>query len=390
MVSEQGRARWRAAVCVAVAAAAWLPSIHVFFGAKERDMGVRHEALLAAELAASAEGARLGEMRAGNPEWDLLSRTFLALSLANEAVAAPARKEASLAQLDRLIAETRSLVERHGDSYFLLPYGSRAAFAPRPARSLFVEGELLLMMSARRLAGPGGPAADEMKTRAAALASWMSAGEVASAESYPDECWTFCNTAALAALALHDAASGEDHGALERRWVQQARERLIDPATGLLVSSYHRDGRAIEGPEGSSLWVSTHFLSIIDEPFAREQYARARAQLGREVLGFGVAREWPEGAPRRPDVDSGAVIPLLDASAGSSGLWLIGAATMGDREALSGLMSSLDLAAFPSTTAGGLRYQAAGRVGNAALLYALSQGPLFSLVRDRAAVRRGS
>jgi hypothetical protein len=246
------------------------------------------------------------------------------------------------------------------------------------------------MMSARRLAGPGGPSLEETRARAEAIASWMSAGEVVSAESYPDEAWTFCNTAALAALALHDADSGDDHSALGRRWVQVAKQKLIDPSTGLLISSYRRDGTPLDGPEGSSIWVATHFLSLIDEPFAREQYAIARGKLGREVLGFAVAREWPVGSPRRLDVDSGAVVPLLDASAGSSGLWFIGAATMGDQKALSGLLASLDLGAFPSETPHGLRYQAAGRVGNAALLYALSQGPLFSRARERTSTRRGS
>src|SRR6185295_13694576 len=101
-----------------------------------------------------------------------------------------------------------------------------------------------------------------------------------------------------------------------RAWVESAKQRLVEPRTGLLVSSYHLDGRWKDGPEGSSIWMAIHDLMIVDEAFARDQYARARRELIGDALGFGYAREWPRGARGATDVDSGPIIPLLDASAG--------------------------------------------------------------------------
>ena len=39
--------------------------------------------------------------------------------------------------------------------------------------------------------------------------------------------------------------------------------------------------------------MTAHCLQLIDEEFAADQYRRARKELGRELLGFGYAREWP-------------------------------------------------------------------------------------------------
>lgn len=65
--------------------------------------------------------------------------------------------------------------------------------------------------------------------------------------------------------------------------------------------------------------MSASNLLLVDEEFARDQYARARRERGASFLGFGWAREWPDreraGAPQ-PDVDSGPIVPLIHASAG--------------------------------------------------------------------------
>jgi hypothetical protein len=78
----------------------------------------------------------------------------------------------------------------------------------------------------------------------------------------------------------------------------------------------------------------------------------------------------------RPDVDSGAIIPLIDASAGSSGLALVAASAFEDEEWLDGLLRSLELAGFRD----GGRYLASNAVGDAVLLYALTNGPLRRMV----------
>ncbi|XXY48024.1 hypothetical protein WME91_49300 [Sorangium sp. So ce269] len=68
------------------------------------------------------------------------------------------------------------------------------------------------------------------------------------------------------------------------------------------------------------------------------------------------------------------------ASAGSSGLALLGAAAFGDAPYLGALLTSLDFAAFPVREGDRLRYAASNQVGDAALLYALSFGPLWERI----------
>lgn len=63
------------------------------------------------------------------------------------------------------------------------------------------------MMSARELVAPHARWRDESRARAARIEGAMRRSPTLSAESYPDECWTFCNTTALAALATKVKAS---------------------------------------------------------------------------------------------------------------------------------------------------------------------------------------
>ncbi len=158
----------------------------------------------------------------------------------------------------------------------------------------------------------------------------------------------------------------------------------MEPRTGLLISSFRLDGARKDGPEGSSIWMVAHCLQLIDAAFARDQYARARRELGRELLGFGYAREWPDASRGPADVDSGPIVPLLRASPGSSGLALLGAAAFGDRDYFSALSASLDLAAFPTAEHGALRYAAGNLLGDAVVLYAQVLGPLWREVQRRA------
>ncbi|MBW2255468.1 MAG: hypothetical protein JRI25_12835 [Deltaproteobacteria bacterium] len=209
----------------------------------------------------------------------------------------------------------------------------------------------------------------------------MNDGASGSAESYPDECWTFCNTTALAAILVADRIFGTDHRAFAEEWVSRAREALMDEETGLLVSSFALDGRHLDGPEGSSIWFAAHNLLLVDEVFAEDQYWRARAALGRGVLGFGYAREWPPSWAGPADVDSGPIVPVLGASAGSSGLALVGAGAFADRRFQDALLSSLNLAAFPIRSGDALAYQAGNQVADAVFLYALVQGPLWDAVK---------
>jgi len=82
-----------------------------------------------------------------------------------------------------------------------------------------------------------------------------------------------------------------------------------------------------------------------------------------------------------PDIDSGPIIPVFDISAGSSGMAFIGASTFRDDKFLTSLAATLDFAGFSSRTGGRLKYCASNQVGDAALLYAATLGPLWETIK---------
>jgi hypothetical protein len=377
----------RTALSIIIATALWLPCLHLLHARpaesafstervtpKARALAARHLALWTDPALRAREVAR---MRGTNAEWDFMGRTFLVLALCDMALDEPELRARHLEVVDAIIDETLRLEREAGQPHFLLEYGRHGGWLGG-GRSIFVDGEVALMLGARRLVEDRADYSPLVAERARAIVAAMEGGPALSGESYPDECWTFCNTVALAALRLHDALDGTDHGDLTRRWVARAKETLVHRETGLLVSSYRWDGTPKDGPEGSSIWMAIHCLALVDEPFARDQYERARRELRGELLGFGYAREWPRSWTGPVDVDSGPIVPVLEASTASSGLAFLGAATFDDREWLSSLLASLDFAAFPIEEGDGLRYAASNQVGDAVLLHAMTQGPLWA------------
>jgi hypothetical protein len=365
------------AVALAVATAAWLPLLHYFHRV---DDTARERITASLEKRALDPKDDVDVMRTVNPEWDYMSRTFTVLGLANRALDHESERAAALVAIDRIIEKT--IEESHDQERFLLPYARGKSFVDPSARSVFVDGELLQMIAARELVAPRPDWDSEAGELAAAIEVAMRNSPTLSAESYPNECWTFCNTTALAAMTMLDRARGDHaHAALANDWVLRAKSQLVDARTGLLVSAFTRDGRVLDGPEGSSIWMSAANLLFVDDAFARDQWARARRELGVTLLGFGWAREWPRGDAARPDVDSGPIIPLLDASAGSSGLAVLGASAFGDDAYRDALLASLELAAMPRDDGSGRRYLASNRVGDAVLFDALSFGPLLRMVK---------
>ena len=126
----------------------------------------------------------------------------------------------------------------------------------------------------------------------------------------------------------------------------------------------------------------THCLRLLDEEFGRDQYQRARNELGRELMGFGWSREWPASWKGARDIDSGAVIPGLEISAGGSGMAFIAASSFEDFKFLSSLHTTLEFAALPKHEGGRLKYCASNQVGDAALLYAMVLGPIWEQAKQ--------
>jgi hypothetical protein len=379
-------------VALAVAGGIWLPCIHLFFQGdvdeyfSDSGMAPGAQAIAAFHLRLWADpelrDEEVGRMRASNAEWDFMGRTFLVLSLANMAIRNPEAQERYLEVMDSIIDETIRLEKEEGIYYFLLPYAQQRKWESKSQRSIFEDGEIAMMIAARRLVAEKEEYKPLLAERLHLIEAYMKESRVLCGESYPDECWTFCNSVALAAMKIADVLDGTDHSEFIGEWLKMAKLRLVDKETGLLISSFTFDGLHMDGPEGSSIWLVAHCLQVIDPVFAQDQYDRAKKELSAKILGFGYAKEWPESWRGPMDIDSGPVIPVLDISAGSSGLAFLGAASFGDREYLRDLLTSLNYGGFPERRDGTLRFCASNQVGDSVLLYAMVQGPLWKKVNE--------
>ena len=322
----------------------------------------------------------LTAMRQSNAEWDFMGRTFLALALCEMCERDATLKSDYLPVVDKIIDETISLENECGMHFFLMSYSRTRPYRVQPERSLFLDGEIALMLAARRMVEEKPAYKEPMTARLKIMEERLRSGASMAVESYPDECWIFDHSIALAAIRLGDFLDGADHTTLFRDWSRTARSRLVHKESGLLVSAYDTNNVWMEGPEGSSIWAAVHFIRLFDPALAAEQYTLARRQLGRTLLGFGWSREWPATWRNHVDIDSGVVIPVVDAGAAASGLALIASASFADSEYLRSLRASLNFAAFPVRKNGSLRYCASNAVGDAAMLYAMTLGTLWEKV----------
>lgn len=389
-----GLRRWAGnLVVLLIAALLWLPCLHWFYRPDIREYfgttGVPSKArmLAARHLAIWTDPAlrqqELQKMQVRNPEWDFMSRTYFVLALANMALRDETYKAQALEIMDTILDNTLEIERERGFEHFLLGYGSAGNWKIQPPRSLFVDGEIALMLAARRVVEERREYQPLLSERIDRMMTQMQRSPVLCGESYPNECWIFCNTVALAAIRMADALDGTDHSEFLKTWIETAKRELLEPHTGLLISTFAVNGMpspAGPGPEGSSIWMACHMLQVVDPDFARDQYQRAKKELGGVLLGFGYSREWPRAVPGTPDIDSGPVVPGLGASASASGLAILAAAAFHDTDYYTQLITSLNFAGFPTETDGQLQYQASNPVGDAVMLYAMLEGPLWEYV----------
>ncbi|PTY03532.1 hypothetical protein DB346_06560 [Verrucomicrobia bacterium LW23] len=331
---------------------------------------------------------QISRLRARNAEWDLMARMYLTLALANVALRDTTMQTECLEVIDTIIRETLEQERQSGQEIFFISSQRvrHSEFLNPGKRSIFVDGEVAMMLAARRLVAEHEPWRDEMRLRVRSMAQQMREAPLFCAETYANVCRTRSNAVALAVLRISDSLDGTDHGPFIRAWVGRARVRLIDPRNQLLVSRFDYTDRpnVLVGAEGSSLWATTHFLWLADSTLAQDQYKSAYRQLSGNLLGFGYAREWPDATswpPKPQSTESGALVPLLGASPGSSGQALLAAATFGDTRWPRQLLTSLEFVGFPERRDGKQRYLAGNATGDAIILHALVQGPLWLKVR---------
>ncbi len=183
----------------------------------------------------------------------------------------------------------------------------------------------------------------------------------------------------VAIVALQQYARQHERKYVEtvNKWVESAREHWCDPETGLLVSFLGTDGAPIDGApvKGSYSALNCSYLTMIDEPFAREQYAYLKKNFWKPK---GVLRGFSEYRNSSPllalDIDAGPVIMGLSPSGTA---FATGAATyFGDDEVRTNILRTAEIAGNTIYRGGKRHYALAdiALVGEAVMLAMRTQG----------------
>jgi hypothetical protein len=130
-------------------------------------------------------------MRASNAEWDFMGRSFLVWSLANMGLRDPSSSLLYLETMDRILQETLRLEQERGMYFFLMPYAKGQKYVSQPAHSLFLDGEIALMLASRRMLEEQPAFKPLLAERVNAIADRLRRSPHLALDSYPDECWMF-------------------------------------------------------------------------------------------------------------------------------------------------------------------------------------------------------
>ncbi|MFO0663026.1 MAG: hypothetical protein U0174_03695 [Polyangiaceae bacterium] len=190
-------------------------------------------------------------------------------------------------------------------------------------------------------------------------------------DSYPGETYPVDNAVFIGALGLHAKATGASHEPFFEKWEALARSQWIEQRTGLLYQAVDGvNGAKRDVARGSGTAAAAYYLSFARPNLSRDLWNALRTNLYREVLGFGLVREFVGGG--KGDVDSGPVIFGLGVSA--TGFALGAARAHGDEHVFSSLYASAHLVGLPVDGTGSRNFVSGGPIGDA-ILFAMLTAP---------------
>src|ERR1700749_3221740 len=120
-----------------------------------------------------------------------MGRGFLVWSLANMGLRDPQSKPLYLHTMDQIIDETLRLEKDQGMYFFLMPYAKAGKYVMQPERSLFLDGEIALMLASRRVLEEKEEYKTLLTERVNIMTDEFNRSPHLILESYPDECWMF-------------------------------------------------------------------------------------------------------------------------------------------------------------------------------------------------------
>jgi len=297
-------------------------------------------------------------------EWLFATRMMSVLGYAQTAIAHP---ELRAEHAPRMDAAIDGLISDDARAFDREAWGSDplADLGSERAHVAYL-GYLALALSLTRLVNPDTRHAALEQRVVDHLSARFSQTRIGLLETYPGEVYPIDNTSFFGALAVHDRATGDDHGNLSGMLLARLRDRYRDVHTGLLYQAVDPDdGAPLDLPRGSGTALGAYFLSFADADLSRDLYESMRAHLLTRTFGFGTTREYPAGREGPGDVDSGPV--LLGQGISATGFTLALARIHGDRETFEATYAT---ASFFGGRVGG-HYALGGPIGDA-LLFALT------------------
>lgn len=222
-----------------------------------------------------------------------------------------------------------------------------------------------------RLLAPASRFAAREAAILAALERRVARSPIGFVATYPNEVYPVDNATVLAALALHERATGATTPARAR--LAEALRAALDPDSGLLYQSVDpRTAAPRDGPRASGSALAATLLAYADVDLSHQVFrALAKGQF-RTVLGFGAMMEHPLSRQGKADIDSGPVVLGFGVSA--TGFSLGASRAHGDRETFKALYATAHLFGTPFDEDGTRTYATGGPIGDA-ILFAMLTSP---------------
>lgn len=307
-----------------------------------------------------------------NGEWLLVTHMMAGLGFGQTALEHPEWRDRHVALMSLCIERMLSPEMRRFDQQ---AWGEDAleTLAGEAGHAGYL-GYFNLLLSFHRALDPGSKHADLNDRITAALARRIEQSRTLLLETYPGEVYPADNSTVVASIALHDRATGGDHGPLLARWVERLRRDYTEPRTGLLYQAVHAaTGEPRDAPRGSGTCVAQYFLSFMDPALSRDLDDAVAAHLYREVLGFGLVREYPTSVEGGGDIDSGPVVFGFGASA--TGFCLAGSRQHRHEDRFSRIYSTAYLLGAPLDHGDEHHFVSGGPLGDAILFAMLTAQP---------------
>lgn len=333
------------------------------WAAEGDDVATRRDHLLARTLSATyPDDHQLAPGGIYTSEWQLVTLSMTAATLANMAVTDPTTRADAQRACDTLVER---ILDPRIRAFEITAWGRD------PLEDLNTDnghigylGHLDFLLGACRTVGAAADHHALHRSVSEAIARRMAASPSAHLATYPGRIFTADNSVGVAALAIYDELTGASHANEIARWVEHSQNHLLDPQNGIIVFAVSPEGAPLGRGRGSAAGYNSFYLPFIDEALAAEQFERLREHLLVD-LPFGAIgiREYSRGIDTGGDVDTGPL--LFGVSPSATGFAIAGARHHQDAALEAGLLRTAEIAGFTAPCRRGRCYLLAPLVGDA-------------------------